>query len=250
MKSNLQNQIAWEHRVYECWSQHFGSSEIEATKILNEPKYPMRRYLKYFEEIEGKTIFCPLGSCGRRSLSLSLLGGKVTHLDFSEGNIQFAKEMSDIAQQDIEFVYQDFMTYQGKKHDICFMEGGILHYFHDLDAYVQQVRKHTKLGGRFILNDFHPFRKVFTQRDIFESDTNFETTGDYFDTDIHEGAVAFEKLMDENDFPKCSLRYYTMSEILNALINNGFQLLHMAEGPRFDSHKHLPGDFTLVLKAI
>lgn len=250
MNSTSLNQKAWEHSAYKFWTAHLGPPEKEAQKILDNPKKLLRRYLPLFPAIEGKRILCPLGSCGRRSLALSLLGAEVTHLDFSEGNIQYAREMCAAVNQDMVFVYQDFMSYNGNQYDVCFMEGGILHYFHDLDAFVRRVRQHIKPRGTFILNDFHPFRKVFSQRDIFASDTAFQTTGDYFDTDIHEAPVAYERFMKDTDLPKCALRYYTFSEILNALVSNGLHLIHMNEGPRFDAHKHLPGDFTVVLKAV
>lgn len=45
--------------------------------------------------------------------------------------------------------------------------------------------------------------------------------------------------------PKCSLRRYTMSEIINSIINSGFMLRKFDEYPAWTNEK-LPGEFTIV----
>jgi hypothetical protein len=61
--------------------------------------------------------------------------------------------------------------------------------------------------------------------------------------------VAHEKFFSEdeqNEFPKCLLRYWTMGEIITSFAASGFIISKLVEGPRFDSHKNIPGEFTLV----
>lgn len=45
--------------------------------------------------------------------------------------------------------------------------------------------------------------------------------------------------------PKCSYRKYTISEIINAIINVGFYLKRFDEHPAWTNEK-LPGEFTAV----
>jgi len=101
-----------------------------------------------------------------------------------------------------------------------------------------------------VLNDFHPIRKIFKVRDIFVvSDDALELTGDYFENTLQIGAVAHEKFFPENEqieFPKCLLRYWTMGEIISSFASAGFVIDKLVEGPRFDSNKNIPGEFTLV----
>lgn len=101
-----------------------------------------------------------------------------------------------------------------------------------------------------VLNDFHPFRKVLKQRDIFNSDEDdLKLEGDYFEDTLLVGGVAHEKFFPENEqcnFPKCLLRYWTMGEIITSFASSDFFIKKFVEGPRFDSHKNIPGDFTMV----
>ena len=45
--------------------------------------------------------------------------------------------------------------------------------------------------------------------------------------------------------PKCSYRKYTISEIINSVINNGFVLRSFDEHPAWTNEK-IPGEFTVV----
>lgn len=60
---------------------------------------------------------------------------------------------------------------------------------------------------------------------------------------------AYEKTFPENErneFPKCLLRYWTMGEIITYFASVGFIIEKLVEGPRFDSHQNIPGEFTLI----
>lgn len=48
----------------------------------------------------------------------------------------------------------------GDAFDVVFMEGGILHYFHDIDAFMDMMYILLKPGGNMICSDFHPFTKI------------------------------------------------------------------------------------------
>ena len=132
--------------------------------------------------------------------------------------------------------------------DIVYLEGGILHYFLNLNEFSEKIYTLLKIGGKLVLNDFHPIRKIFKSRDVFE-DEGLELTGDYFENELQVGEVAYEKFFpinEKNEFPKCLLRYWTMGEIISSFATVGFIIEKLVEGPRFDSHKNIPGEFTLV----
>ena len=78
---------------------------------------------------------------------------------------------------------------------------------------------------------------------------NLELIGNYFENELQIGEVAYEKYFsvnEQNEFPKCLLRYWTMGEIISSFASAGFIIERLVEGPRFDSHKNIPGEFTLV----
>ena len=67
-------------------------------------------------------------------------------------------------------------------------------------------------------------------------------------TDIFEGEMAHARFFEEEirkQMPKCSYRKYTISEILNAVIEKGFVIKRFDEHPAWTDSR-LPGEFTVV----
>ena len=63
-----------------------------------------------------------------------------------------------------------------------------------------------------------------------------------------EGEMARARFYDDEiraQIPKCSYRKYTISEILNSLIENGFCIKRFDEYPSWEDNKR-PGEFTAV----
>ena len=93
-----------------------------------------------------------------------------------------------------------------------------------------------------ICSDFHPFQKI---SDILDLE---QPTMSYFSTDVFEGEMAHARFYEEEirkEMPKCSYRKYTVSEIINAVINCGFVLKKFDEHPAWTNEK-VPGEFTLI----
>ena len=59
----------------------------------------------------------------------------------------------------------DLNTYGGY-FDVVFMEGGILHYFHDINEFMQVMYSLLKAGGKLICSDFHPIAKINDVRQL------------------------------------------------------------------------------------
>ena len=122
------------------------------------------------------------------------------------------------------------------------MEGGVLHYFHDINAFTDMMYTLLKPGGIMICSDFHPFTKI---ADLLE----FRMPAmNYFSTEVFEGEMAharfFEKGIREK-MPKCSYRKYTLSEVINGVIGSGFSLKRFDEHPAWTDER-VPGEFTIV----
>lgn len=205
-------------------------------------------------DIKEKRIVNLLGSCGKKAIPLALLGADVTIVDISEQNKNYAMEVAKEAGVNLTYIVSDFLELDiaeiCNSFDVAYLEGGILHYFEDLDKFSKKIYSLLKVGGKLVLNDFHPIRKIFKVRDIFDyRDDALELTGDYFEDTLQIGEVAHEKFFKENErinFPKCLLRYWTMGEIITSFASAGFIIEKLIEGPRFDSHKNIPGEFTLI----
>jgi ubiquinone/menaquinone biosynthesis C-methylase UbiE len=248
------NKEAWSYRAYEFWVNRLGLPNDVAKDMIRQPKTYVRRHIEFLGDVNGKKIVNLLGSCGKMAVPLAILGADVTIVDISEDNRKYAMEVAKEAGVNLTYIVSDFLELNidemRNSFDTAYMEGGILHYFVDLNEISQKIYSMLKIGGRLVLNDFHPIRKIFKVRDIFEvRDDSLELTGDYFENELKIGAVAYEKLFpvsQQNEFPKCLLRYWTMGEIISSFASAGFIIEKLVEGPRFDSHKNIPGEFTLV----
>lgn len=248
------NKKAWSYKAYEYWMNDLGLPNDVAKDMIRQPKKYLRRHLEFLGDVNGKKIANLLGSNGKKAVSLAILGADVTVVDISEENQKYATELAKTAGVNLTYIVSDFLELDIDKmsnsYDIAYLEGGILHYFSDINEVSKKIYEMLKIGGKLVLNDFHPIRKIFKIRDIFEDcDDNLELTGDYFENDLKVGEVAYKKFFqgsDEDKFPKCLLRYWTMGEIISSFASAGFVIERLVEGPRFDSHKNIPGDFTLV----
>lgn len=243
-----QNKIAWEYRAYEFWNSRNTPDEL-AKYIVNDPAARLRYHQKYFNDVHKKKIVNPCGSNGRKAVPLALLGADVTIFDISSENKRYAIELAACAGVKIEYEVCDFCQLPMDKYndyfDIAYAEGGILHYFHDIDKFMNTLFSILKHGGKLILSDFHPFRKILRTGSAMMSVK--QTEGDYFDCQVHNGDVAYKTFFPKDEqanFPDTYMRFYTISEIINAVIRAGFILQEFNEHPNFEN-KLLPGEFTI-----
>ena len=243
---SAQNKKAWEYNAYDFWVRHSGPPEERAAQDLENPEKMLRRYARYFDRYEGVKIANICGSCGKKAVPLALLGAEVTVFDISEDNRRYAMETAAAAHTAIAYEVGDVLETDLEKYggtfDVVFMEGGILHYFHDIDQFMGIMYAMLKPGGKMICSDFHPFTKI---NDSLKLETPVMS---YFSTEVFEGEMAHARFYPEEirkQMPRCSLRKYTVSEIINAIIRAGFILKQFDEHPAWEDDK-LPGEFTAV----
>jgi 2-polyprenyl-3-methyl-5-hydroxy-6-metoxy-1,4-benzoquinol methylase len=247
-KNVKQNKIAWEYDAYAFWVSRYGTPAQRAKEDLDNPKTMLKRFVKYFDHIQNLKIANICGSCGKKAIPLAILGADVTIFDISKDNMRYACETAKEAGVKIDYILGDVMdidlTVYGEYFDIVFMEGGILHYFHDIDKFMQMMNKLLKNDGTMICSDFHPINSICNEL------SQGKQTIDYFSTDILEGEMAHARFYDEAKqkiFPKVKIRLYTLSEIINSVIGNQFDLLSFEEHPSW-TNKNLPGEFTILAK--
>ncbi len=242
------NKKAWEYRTYEYLIKSAGRPEELAKVIKENPRKRLKTHMKYFEDVKGKKIANICGSNGRRAVALSLLGAEVSIFDISEDNKRYALDLAKNLKIDLNYVLGDVydidLDLYGNFFDILYLEGGILHNFHEIDRLIEKLYALLKIGGKIVLNDFHPFRKVM-EINFFKSSVN-----DYFDTNIHKGDVAYKDFIDlaeDEEVPECLYRYYNLSEIMNSIINAGFIIKEFNEEASWTNDK-LPGEITIYAK--
>lgn len=243
-----QNKRAWEFNAYDFWVDNSGNPIDRAKKDMENPIGMLKRFTDYFDTYKGVNVANICGSCGKKAVPLAVLGSDVTIFDISEDNKRYALEVADAANVDIDFVVGDVLEIDMNKYekyfDVVFMEGGILHYFHDINQFMNVMYHLLKPSGRMICSDFHPFQKV---SDMLELE---QPTMSYFSTDIYESEMAHARFFSDEirkQMPLCSYRKYTVSEIINAVIDNGFVLKRFDEHPAWNN-ENVPGEFTIVAR--
>ena len=241
-----QNKKAWEYTAYDFWLRETGRPTDLAREIKQDPVGHLRKYASYFETYRGRRIANICGSCGKKAVPLAILGAEVTVFDISEDNKRYAMEVAEAAEIHIQYEVCDVLEIDrnryGSYFDIVFMEGGILHYFHDINEFMQIMNSLLKPGGKMICSDFHPFVKI---NDVLNQGIPKMS---YFSAEIYEGEVAHAHFYEEefrSRIPKCSLRKYTLSEIINSAIDSGFLIKRFDEHPAWTNPK-LPGEFTMI----
>lgn len=241
-----QNKEAWEYRTYDFWIRQNGTPSEKADMIRRDPMSALRKHAGYFGNFQGLRIANICGSCGKKAVPMGMLGAKVTVFDISEGNRRYAVELAEAAKVQLDYevcdVLQIDMQRYGGYFDVVFMEGGILHYFHDLNRFMEIMHSLLKPGGKMICSDFHPFTKIMDSLGLQQP------VQGYFCTDVFEGEMAHARFYDEESrklFPKCSYRKYTVSEIINSVIEAGFSIRRFDEHPSW-MDSSLPGEFTVV----
>ncbi len=241
-----QNKKAWEYNAYDFWCSQNGTPAELAEKLRADPRRAIKRHAAYFEHVDGLRIANICGSCGKKAVPLALLGAAVTVFDISAENGRYATELAAAAGAALDYQVCDVLAIDkaryGGTFDVVFMEGGVLHYFHDLGQFMGVMRGLLKPGGRLICSDFHPFNKLCDALDLQTP------TMSYFSTDVYEGEMAHARFYEEElqrQFPRCSLRKYTVSEIINAVLDAGFVLRRFDEHPAW-FRPELPGEFTLL----
>jgi len=207
----------------------------------------LRYHQGYFDNIIGKRIANVCGSDGRRTIPFAVLGAEATLFDISEQQMKYALELAKAVGVKLEYVLGDFcetdIEKYGNMFDFLYMEGGIIHHFSEIDEFFRILYAITKPNGRLILCDFHPYSKL---------DNLFVTKGDYFDSQLHNSGAPLRVFFPEEEqeaFPKVSVRYFTISEILNSVISSGFTLKEFIEHPHWDDAKR-PVEFTIIADKI
>ena len=243
---SIQNKRAWEYNAYEFWVKQAGAPSDRAEKDLENPVGMLKRYAGYFDTYSGVKIANICGSCGKKAVPLAILGAEVTVFDISQDNRKYALEVAAAAKVRLNYEVCDILEIDleryGNYFDVVFMEGGVLHYFHDIDEFMGIMRSLLKDGGKMICSDFHPFTKI---SDILKLE---QPAMNYFSTEVFEGEMAHARFYDDDirrQMPKCSYRKYTVSEIINSVISSGFTLRSFDEHPAWENEK-LPGEFTIV----
>lgn len=252
------NEKAWNDLAYEAWCAKYGKPSEAAERIRKNPEKTVGILLEEFGDLPGKKVANLMGSHGMKAVALACLGAESTVVDFSEGNKKYAEELSEEAKVQVHYVLSNVTEVPEAEltgdYDIVFAEMGILHYFSDLTPLFETVGKLLKMGGVFVLRDFHPITtKLISSRGTTAKIRKHKVDGDYFDQSLVESEISYGKYLPDTPTQKVLLRKWTLGEIVTAVAKEGLRVLKLKEEPNLSGDafdKGIPKTFTLTAEKI
>ncbi len=217
------NQKLWDGRV----AAHT-KSELYDMESFMSGKTSLKEIEKdALGNVTGKTLLHLQCHFGQDTLSWSRKGAKATGIDFSENAIAKAKQLNEQLGLDVEFVTSnvyDLPEVLFGEFDYVFTSYGATPWLPDLDKWAAIVSRYLKKGGIFYLAEFHPTLFMFNfdnhqvEYSYFNENKPYseEVTGSYADkTGETNGKEYFWN--------------HSISEKVNALLNQGLTLLELKE---------------------
>lgn len=180
------------------------------------PCCPTENKLKLLGNIKNKDIL-EIGCGGaQNSVYFAKKGAKVSAMDISKDQIEFAKNLADKHGVKIRFYVRDIKTLtpiKSSSQDIVF-SAFALQYVDNLKKCFKEVNRVLKKKGLFVFSIDHPFFRTINPKSL-------KIKQSYFKTGKH--------IEDYGDYGKFVMYNHTVSELFNTLTENGFEVVKMLE---------------------
>lgn len=185
-------------------------------------------------EIKNKNILHLQCHFGMDTLSLEMLGAKVTGVDFSEEAIRAACELRDEMKLKSEFILSDIYSLPEKlteKFDIVYCSYGVLIWHPDIKKFSSVVSHFLNADGYFYIAEVHPASGIFDNTNKQkELAVRFPYFGKPYPLEFEEeGTYADREAKTANN--KSYEWIYSLSDIIMALINSGLKIEFFHEFP-------------------
>lgn len=229
----------------ELWNKrtavHKDSSFYDRTGFINGKDVLTPIETTEVGDVQGKKLLHLQCHFGMDSLNWVRKGAKVTGIDLSDAAIDEAKKLNDELKMDARFIccnVYDLKDHLDEQFDIVFTSYGVVGWLPDLDKWAALVAHYLKPGGIFYLAEFHPVVWMFD--DEF---THIQYAYDNQEMIVTQSQGTYT----DRDAPITASEYswnHSISEVLNALLNQGLQLQF------FNEHMYSPYPcFTNVVAA-
>jgi ubiquinone/menaquinone biosynthesis C-methylase UbiE len=181
--------------------------------------------LRLLRDVKGNKV-CVLGSGDNEVVfALAGMGARVTSVDISEAQLKIAAQHAEILGLKVNFVRADVTELDelgDEAFEVVYTGGHVSVWVSDLQRYYSEAVRILRSGGTFIVNEYHPFRRVWQD----ETD-DLDMYYNYFDRGPYE-YISTEGLSQVE-------YHWTVSDHIQAVLDAGCELLNFAEhGQGFD----------------
>ncbi len=174
------NRLMWDDRVEAHWKSAMYRADADALRGGGHCLYP--HVVEAVGGVAGKSLLQLQCHMGMETLSWAQLGADVVGLDFSQPAIDKAKLLRDELALNAEFICANFYDAPkviNKQFDIVFQSIGCLCWLPDLEGWAKVIAAMLNEGGRYILNECHPFSDVLEQRTGAEGTSHLQAVNPY-----------------------------------------------------------------------
>jgi SAM-dependent methyltransferase len=183
--------------------------------------------LKWLDNLSGKRI-AVLGSGDNQAVfALAGLGAKVTSVDISEQQLDVARDRAAVLDVQAEFLRADVVDLSilgDGSFDLVYTGGHVAVWVSDLHRYYGEAARILKPGGRLMVSEYHPFRRVWrTAQERLEVGCN------YFDRGPYRSIVGADVLYDGPAEVEQFQFHWTVADHIAAVLASGCELIHVEE---------------------
>ena len=183
--------------------------------------------LTHLQNLTGKRV-AVLGSGDNLAVfALAGMGAQVTSVDISENQLKVARDRARELDLNIDFLQADvtdLSELESETFDLVYTGGHVAVWVAALEKYYQEACRILQPGGLFMVNEYHPFRR------IWKSGTDhLEVAYGYYD----RGPFVFKYDDDilnpkEGDYTQYEF-HWKVTDLINAMVQAGCELIDSAE---------------------
>lgn len=210
----------------EAWNRvsarYQARQQIATTDIHYGPWAPGERQLQLLGEVQGQRVLelgCGGGQC---CLALAKRGALAVGIDLSDEQIAFARTLAAQEKVQVTFICgsaTDLVGVQSNNWDLVFSVY-TFPYIDDMPRCLAECYRVLRPGGRLIFSLDHPLRDCFF--DAEEEELALYPVRSYFDNNPMQWTFADTGV-------RMQSQHYTLSQWVNLLQTNGFQLHQVVE---------------------
>lgn len=174
--------------------------------------------MPYIKKVPGKEV-CVLGSGDNEAaFALAGLGAQVTSVDISQQRLKVARERARTLGLELSFLQADvtnLSSLENSSFDFVYTGGHMSVWISDIDKYYSEAVRILKPECMFVVNEYHPIRRMWLEAEGPEPEHEYLNRGPYPYT-TEEGHTTYEY-------------HWTTSDHLQAVIDAGCQIIQVEE---------------------
>jgi ubiquinone/menaquinone biosynthesis C-methylase UbiE len=174
--------------------------------------------MNFLRDVRGKQV-CVLGSGDNEVVfALAGMGAKVTSVDISEKQLEVARERAGILGLEVLFLradVTDLASVPEANFDLVYTGGHVSVWVSDIRQYYAEAVRILRPGGLFIVNEYHPVRRMWHESKGPEPNHRYFNRGPYeYRSDAGLPQIEF---------------YWTVADHIQAMLDAGCALVKVDE---------------------